>query len=254
MTKILSFCLIIFLFSCSTLTKDKDQDESAQLHMQIATSQMNSGNYPIALKELLIAEDLSPNNALVQANLGRVYFLRERFDLSEKHYKKAISLKPDFTEAKNSLARAYIEYGQLKQAETLLKDVMSDLTYVDFPKAYANYGILEFKRKNYSSAISYFKKSLERDRENCFTQVYLGRSYLESKELSLAVSQLEKSIPFCMQVDSDEAHFYSAIALYRDNQVDKSKLRFQEQLKLFPSGYNNEKAQKMLELVQKGAL
>lgn len=249
------FIILLFAFgmvSCATKISE-EKNETAELHLQIANDYLKKENYPIALKELLIAEDLDPNNPAVQANLGLVYFMRERYELSEKHYKKAISIKPDYTDAKNNLGRVYVEIGQYKQAEVLLKDVLSDLTYIDFPKAYANYGVLEFKRKNYASATGYFKKSLERDRENCYTQVYLGRCYLELKDTTYAVLQLEKAIPFCQQIGADEAHFYSAIALYRNDQKDKARIRFEELIRLFPSGYNIEKAQKMLELLKKGA-
>ena len=243
-----------FILSGCALKPSQEKEEKAFLHLQLATEYIKSENYPVALKELLIAEELSPKNPAVQANLGLVYFMRERYELAEKHYAKAISLKPDFTDAKNNLGRAYIEIGQYKKAEVLLKEVLSDLVYTDFPKAHANYGILEFKRKNYSSAIGQLKKSLEKDRENCFTQVYLGRSFLELKDLRLAISQLDKAIPFCEQINSDEAHFYSAIALYRNNQTNLAKFRFEEILRIFPLGYNADKAQKMLELIKKGSL
>ena len=246
--------LTIFIFFGCASSSPSEQNDTAALHLQIGNDYLKKENYPLALKELLIAEDLSPTNPYIQANLGMVYFMRERYELAEKHYRKSISLKPDFTEAKNNLSRAFIEIGQYRQAEVLLKEVLSDLTYIDFPKAYANYGVLEFKRKNYSSAITYFKKSLERDRENCYTQVYHGRSYLELKDTQFAVVQLEKAIPFCSQIDSDEAHFYSAIALYRNNQKDKARIRFEELIRIYPSGYNIEKAQKMLELLKKGTL
>lgn len=242
------------LLSCRTSSVSDDKKETADLHLQIANEYIKGENYPLALKELMIAQDLSPDNPAVQANLGLVYFARERYELAEKHYKRAIKIKPDFTDAKNNLGRVYLEIGQYRLAEEMLTDVLADLTYVDFPKAFANYGILEFKRKKYNEAITYFKKSLERDRENCFTQVYLGRSYLELKETTLAVSQLEKALPFCQQIESDEALFYSAIALYRNNQKEKAKFRFEDLVKAYPNGYNNEKAQKMLQLIKKGGI
>lgn len=252
MNKLFILLFSLNLFSCATKSSP-EKNVTAELHFNIANEYLKKENYPVALKELLIAEDLNPDNPMIQANLGLVYFMRERYELAEKHYKKAISIRPDFTDAKNNLGRAYVEIGQFRLAEALLKEVLEDLTYIDFPKAYANYGVLEFKRKNYASAITYFKKSLERDRENCYTQVYLGRSYLELKDISYASMQLDKAIPFCQQIESDEAHFYSAIALYRNNQKDKAKFRFEELIRLFPSGYNNEKAQKMLELLKKDA-
>ena len=242
----------LFFSACRTASLEKA--ESAQLHVQIATSHLKNENYPMALKELLIAEELDPASPLVQADLGLVYFMRERYELSEKHYRRALSLKPDFTDAKNNLARSYIELGQYKKAEILLNDVLSDLTYADFPRALANYGVLEFKRKNYVAAITQLKKSLERDRENCYTQVFLGRCYLEMSDLPAAILQLDKSVSFCLPIDNDDAHYYSAIAYFRDNQKDQAKLRFDELLKLFPNGANAEKTRKMLDIINKGSL
>ena len=254
--KILSFILILFVtFFLGCATQSTAENENlASLHLNIGIEYIKTENYPLALKELLIAEGLDSKNPFVNANLGLVYFMRERYELAEKYYKKAISIKPDFTDAKNNLGRAYVEIGKYKQAENLLNEVLQDLTYTGFTKAYANFGILEFKQKNYMSAINYLKKSLERDRENCFTQVFLGRCYLELKDNAFAVTQFEKAIPLCLTLDSDEAYFYSAIALYRNNEKNKSKLRFEELIRRFPSGNNVEKAQKMLELIKKDAL
>ena len=250
------FGLLLFpvlLCGCSTL-KSADQQESADLHMQIAISYIQKDNLPTALKELLIAEDLAPKNASVQSNLGLVYFMRDRFELAEKHYLRAISFRPDFTEAKNNLARVYIETDQLRKAEPLLRDALKDLTYSDYSLIYGNYGVLEFKRKNYMAAKDYLKKSLTTDRENCMSHVYLGRSYLELGELGLATDQLEKGIAFCQPVGIDEAHYYAALAFFRNSQKDRAMVRFEELIKIFPNGKNNEKAKKMLALIKKGSL
>ncbi len=250
----LFFYLFIYLFLSGCAGRQVEKNEDADLHMQIAVSYMQKENYPLALKELLIAQDLSPRNALIQSNLGHVYFMRERYDLSEQHYKRAIALQPNFTDAKNNLARVYIETSQNRAAEELLKEVLTDLTYIDFPRANANYGILEFNRKKYKTAVSYFKRSLEKDRENCSTNVYLGRSYLELKENLLAVGQLEKSISFCQPIEVDDAHYYSAIALFRNGQKDRAIFRFEELNKLFPDSKYQDRAQKMLNVLKKGDL
>lgn len=250
--------LFLFLFHClffaGCTSVSNEHNEVADLHSQIAIGHIQKENYPLALKELLIAQEINPRDAAVQSNLGHVYFMRQRLDLAEDHYKRAIILQPTFTDAKNNLARVYIEGSQYRQAENLLKEVLTDLTYVDFPRAYANYGILEFNRKNFKRALSYFKKSLENDRENCITQVYVGRTYLELKENMLAVSQLEKAVGFCVPFDIEDAHYYSAIALFRNGQKDRSIFRFEELLKLYPNSKFVDRSQKMLEVLKKGAL
>jgi type IV pilus assembly protein PilF len=240
------------LAGCTTVREEKN--ETADLHMQVAIAHMQKENYPLALKELLIAQELSPRDAAIQANLGHVYFMRERFDLSEQHYKRALSLQPNFTDAKNNLARVYIETSQNRLAEALLKEVLLDLTYVDFPRAYANYGVLEFNRKRYKVAINYLKRALEKDRENCYTHVYLGRSFLELKENLLAVAQLEKAVLFCSPLEIEDGHYYSAIALYRNSQKDRAIFRFEELIKLFPNSKYIDRSRKMLEVLRKGDL
>lgn len=244
--------LAITAQSCQSSAPTKR--EAATLRLEIVGALLRAGNFPTALKELLIAEQEDPTNPYVQAHLGYVYFLREKYDSSEKHYLQSLKLKPDYPEAKTDLARTYIEMGRFVKAETLLKQALEDLTFVKYHKAQAMLGVLEFKKKNYAASQEYLKKALEKDREDCPTNVFLGRSYTEGQELKLAIQQLEKSMAFCALAESDEAHYYSAIALYRDNQIDKAQLRFEEQLKLFPNGYYNEKAGKMIELIKKGRL
>lgn len=243
-------CLIV-LNSCASNTALKK--EQAQLRLEMAQGLIRGQNYPTALKELLVALEDDPTNAGIHASLGEVYFARERYELSEKHYLKALSLNPNFTEAKNFLARSYIETGRLNKAESLLQDAIKDLTYINYSLTYLNFGLLEFKKNNFNKAIDYFKKSLEKDRENCKTHVYLGRSFMELEQLDTAVAQLNKSVSFCSAIDSDEAHYYSAIAYYRNKQFEKSQTRFEELISLFPNGPFNEKSQKMLELIKKGA-
>lgn len=249
--KWISLFFILFAAGCSTPVK---QQESASLHLQLALGLIEKENYPSALKELLVAQDLDSHNPFVQFYLGYVYSIRERFDFAEQHYKKALDLKSDFTEARNNLARVYIEVFKYPLAQKELNIVLQDYTYNNFAGAYFNYGLLEFQQKNYKQALTYFYKNLEKDRENCMSHVYVGRSYLELLENAMAVDELNKAIGFCESHQIDDAHYYDAIALYRNNQKDLAVIRFEELLKLFPTGKNRENAKKMISVIRKGNL
>lgn len=245
-------CFFVFVVSFSSCATDQTKIRRAQNRLELATGLMRGGNYPAALKELLLAEEDDPDNAQIHASLGAVYFAREKYELSEKHFLKALNMKPDFTQARNDLARSYIETGRYARAEELLKVAMEDLTYVNYHQTYANYGILEFKKNNFSKAVMYLKKSLEKDRENCETQVYLGRAFLEGGDTQAAIAQLDRSVSFCSQAEADMGHYYSAIALYRGQQVSKALLRFEDLVTLFPNGPHREKAEMMIALIKKG--
>ena len=249
----LVLCISIFSFLAlpGCLTPPVRNVEAAQNHLEIAQGLMRGSNYPDAMKELLIALDYDSTNPDIHYNLGIVYGVRERLELAEKHYLKALSYNPKHTDARNGLARIYIEMGKYKSAEAQLKISLDDLTYAQYNMTYALFGLLEFKRGNFAKAVPHFKKSLEKDRENCPVQVMLGRSYLESGDPESASAQLERAIPFCTQIESDEAHYYSAIALYRSNKTETARLKFEELVSTYPSGPNAEKARKMIEIIKK---
>lgn len=242
---------VLSLTACKS-TSSVTKKETANYRLQIAGSMIKGGNYPEAYKELQLALDEDPGNPYINASLGYVCYMRERYELAEKYYLEALRIKPDFTDTKNSLASLYLETGRLNKAESLIKEAVEDLSYPAYQRTYSNFGVLEFKKKNYSQAIAYFKKSLQKDRENCSTLTYLGRALTEDGQLSEAIPQLEKAMTFCSQADSDEGHYYSAIALFRNNQPDLALARFEEVIKIFPEGKNVEKSRKMIELIRKG--
>ena len=127
---LLRLCVVIFLVSsCTSLFKSDRSEERALLRQQLGVSYMQQGNYPLALKELLAAEELDPQNPQIQNNLGMLYFVREKFELSAKHFSRAYDLDNKYTDAKNNLARVYIELKQFAIAQRLLEEVSADLTY-----------------------------------------------------------------------------------------------------------------------------
>ena len=85
--------------------------QSAQQDLRIAESKRNigeaymrQGDYTSALRELLEAEKLNPNDAFTQHDLGLCYREKKHMTEALAHLRKAVQLKPEFTPARNSLA------------------------------------------------------------------------------------------------------------------------------------------------------
>lgn len=218
----------------------------------MGVSYLEQGNYPFALRELLNAEELDPNSAIVQNNLGQVYFLRERMDLASKSFQKAIQLQPDYTEARNNLARVLIEEGKFAAAEKELKIVFNDLTYAGGTKAYINWGLSRFLQKDYTGAQSAFAKVLESQSDDCVANTYYGRSLFEQKDYPRATEALDRAVGFCQKNLVDEPHYYSALAYYRMGEKSKAVARFEEIVRLYPQGKFRDKSKALLEMIRKG--
>lgn len=238
------------LIGCaSTATKNK---EKAELYLRMGSTQMESGDYPQALRNILQAEELDPNNPVIQNNLGMVYFMRERYDLAEKHLVKATSLDPKYSDARNNLSRAYIEVSKFDLAEKEVQQVLNDLTYPNPERAYMNLGLVKFNQKQYTAARVAFSKALKQVPDDCAAATYYGRSFFEAGDYSQAAEALDKAIGFCQKSQYDEPHYYSALAYYRLGEKSKSIARFEGLIKFYPSGSYREKAKGMLSLIRKG--
>ena len=226
-------------------------NEAAQLHLRLGTSYMNSSNYPQALNELLIAEKLDSTDAVIQNNLGLAYYFRGRPDLAEQHLRKAVSLKNDYTDAKNNLGRVLIDLDNAKEAVTVLSAASSDLTYPYPEKPLLNLGMAYFAIGNLSAATDSLKKSIQYQRDNCLAQSFLGRVFYEQKIFDKAAEQLDKAAGFCLKSQYDEPNYYGALSYYQVGQKSKAEARLQEIINLYPNGKYSSKAKSMLEIIRK---
>lgn len=246
---LLTFSLFI-ITACAGFGGPKDS-EKAELYLRMGSTQFENGNYPAALGDLLKAEELDPSNPAVHNNLGLVYFMRQRFDLSEKHLRKAISLNDKYSEARNNLARVLIEENKFKEAEKEVRIVIDDLTYPAIDKAYINLGLIQFNQKKYNEAKDSFLNAINLVRDSCIANTYYGRSFFEMKDYAKAAPALDTAIGFCQRALFDEPHYYSALTYYRIGNKEKSMARFSEIVKLYPEGKYREKSKAMLDMLRK---
>lgn len=247
-TLALFFCVGL-MSGCATWGQDK---EKADLHLRLGTSQIESGNYPYALRELLQAEKLDSSNPVTQNNLGLVYFFRERYDLAEKHLRKALDMDGKYTEARNNLSRVLIEQGKFVEAEKEVRIVINDLTYANPDKALINLGLAKFNQKDYTAARSAFAKVLSQKQDDCISATYFGRTFFETEDYPRAAETLDRAIAYCQKELYDEPHYFSALAYYRLGEKSKSIARFEELIKYYPDGKYREKSKGMLSLIRKG--
>jgi type IV pilus assembly protein PilF len=246
---LLLFSLVLGVVGCASISSE--EEETAKLHLKIGTSHLNNDNYPQALTELLTAQELDPNNAVIQNNLGLTYFFRERLDLAEIHIRKAIKLEPKYSDARNNLSRVLIERGRYTEAIQEARTVMEDLTYQSPEKPLINLGMAQFKLGQYELARKSLQKALDFQRDNCLAHSYFGRTYFEVKDFTRASEALDRAAGFCQRLQFDEPQYYSALSYYQLGQKQKAEERLESLLKLYPNGRYSDKAKTMLETIRR---
>jgi type IV pilus biogenesis/stability protein PilW len=245
-----SFVAILALFALvGCPTADKGARDRAVLHLQIGTGYLTSGQYPMAMAELLKAEELDPRNPLILNNLGLAFFVRGKYKQAEDKFRAAIHLQSKFSDAKNNLGRVLIETGRANEALKVLREVEGDLTYQYNEKTYSNLGLAYFSLGNYKKAEDYLSRSLEIRRQSCTTADFYGRTLLEMKRLTQAATALDQAIEFCRQEKFEEPIYFSAMSYFSLGEKEKTRARLDELIKDYPKSKYVTKAKGMLELL-----
>ena len=162
-SKALMIFLAVFLAAgCgSSSTKElAPAQKKAKLYYNQGTNNLIAKDYTKALKNLLEAASLDPENSDIHNNLGMALFFKKSHERAIRHVKRAIELDPKNTDAKLNLASIYLQNNSLTQAESLYKNILEDLTYEGQHRTHYNLGLLALRRDNPNKAVADFKKAL----------------------------------------------------------------------------------------------
>lgn len=239
----------ISLIGSGCATSQSDKKGVADLHLRMGTVQLQQGNYPQALKELLTAVELDPNSPVINNNLALAYYVRDKFKEAETHLKKAIDLEPKYSDARNNLGRVYISMKQYDQAITELTPVINDLTYPTPEKAYANLALAYYKKSDFKKARDTALLGLKAEKSFCPAQSVYGLSLFFLEDYKKSALTFEKIVNQC-EKEKEEGHYYSALSYYKIGSKDKAEARLQEMVHLYPDGEYTEKAKTMLGIIK----
>jgi Tfp pilus assembly protein PilF len=128
---------VLLLWGCAT-TKEKQQESDRRLRMALAY--MTSGQFNPALKELMEAEHLTPDNPRIHYAIGLIYMEKNMPAEALKSLNRALELKPDYSEAHVSVGTIYYSMGRLDEAIASFNRALSNVLYETPGLAFYNLG------------------------------------------------------------------------------------------------------------------
>jgi type IV pilus biogenesis/stability protein PilW len=243
----LSSLLVFTLISCAAgLEKRKQQSKVTR---ELGEAYMHQGNYTDALKELLKAEALYPNDHLLQNDLGLAYMAKKRFENAKNSFKKAIELKPEYAPAKNNLGTVFLALEEWDTAIDIFEEVLGDLLYATPHYPLSNLGLAYYHKGAFRRAEAYYSKALEIDPDFVLALHGLGKTYLALNDNIAAISSFEKAIQKAPKFT--ELYLDIGTAYQQSKQYKSALFAYRKVLELEPGSQLAEKAGKEIKKLER---
>jgi len=222
--------LVFFIASCAGDIRLRIEQERAL--RKVGEAFLNEANYTYALRELLKAEKLYPDDHILQNDLGIVYRKKGKADLSIIHFKKALKIKPHYSPARNNLGAAYYDKKDWDRAIACFKKVADDLLYATPHYPLYNLGRCYYGKKEYKLSEKYYLAALDEQPKFASAFLGLGQTYIAMKRFSEAVTALESAVKIVP--DYAGAYFYLGRAYRLSHKNKKAYIAYRKVIGLMP--------------------
>lgn len=162
---------------------------------------LNRGQLRPALEHSLRALELDQENAEAH-HLTALLFLdfcsrgpaECRIDDAQEHARKALEIRPDFREARNTLGVTLIHSKKAREAISVLKPLCGDILYQTPEKAWGNLGWAYLEAGALDQAVDALRRSIAAQPLFCVGRFRLGLAYERKGELTLALDALTRAL------------------------------------------------------------
>jgi type IV pilus assembly protein PilF len=156
------------LLGCPSASTPVKKDEGAEklrdqagVHFDLGVNAQGQGDVRAALNEFQLALQIDPTFADAENALGLLYHLAFRqLDESERHYRRALELRPDDSQARLNLAALELDLSHYDEAIALDEQVLQDLHYKSSYLAANNEGWAYYRKDQTEKALSLIKETV----------------------------------------------------------------------------------------------
>lgn len=218
---------LFMLASCATRQSELKQKQ-AGIYFGAGTQSLMERQYTDALKNLLKANELDPDNAEILNNLGMAYYFKGERDMAIKYLNQSLEIDENNSDAKLNLASIHYKDGDIESAEKIYKQVLKDLTYDKQARTLYNLGVIELQnKKNTVGAENYFKKSIKEDDNYCPSYYQLGLIQYKRRQFNSALRNFkEAAMGTCY--DAPAPHYYQAMTLVELRRYEEARIKLDE--------------------------
>ena len=219
-----AFCALLFVH-CSGMSAEQ-RAQAAEIHQQLGDNLIHEGDAQGALKEYLASLDYDETPE-AHLGVGTIYaWSLGRPQDAEKEFKRALEMRPDYSEAMTNLGALYIQRGRFKEALEPLEKAASDPLYKSRVLAQSNLGWTLYKLGQAERGVGEIRGALAVAPKYCLGWRQLGTIYAETGKLDDASQAFGRYAQECPDVA--DAHLQSGKVLARQQKAKQARAEFEQ--------------------------
>lgn len=198
----------------------------AEIHHDLGVEALRAGRWPDALREF--DDALHRNEAFPEAHLGRGLVMEFGFgkvEEAEKEYRRALALRPGYSEAHNDLGQLLARTGRHAAALVEFDAALADLLYREPYVARCNKGTALWNMGRKDEGVEELQACLAKAPKYCDGRRELGRLLLRDGRTREAVEQLSAYAEACDL--RPDAHQQLGIARMKAGDMAGAKASFE---------------------------
>ena len=217
--------LLALAAACRHVPTEKEL-QGAQIHYDLGVHAQSSNDVQGALAEFEQALATDPNFA--EAHNAIAILLHVAFKRPEEavpHYKRALEIRPTFSEAKTNLANVYLDLGRYDEAIALYQEALNDMLYPTPFIAEGNLGWALYKKGDARAAVDHIKAAVTTNPKFCLGYKNLGIIQDEGGNTEDACRQFGNYAQTCP--DLADAHYRAGVCLAKLGKGEDAKKSFE---------------------------
>jgi Tfp pilus assembly protein PilF len=216
--------LLSLTVACRRVPSEKEQ-QGAQIHHDLGVQALQAGDVQAAYKEFNAALELDPGFAEAHNAIGLLLHVSfNRHSDAIAHFKRALEIRPAFSEAKANLANVYLDEGRYQEAIQLYREVLNDMLYPTPYIAQGNLGWALYKSGDPKRAVGEIEAAVTTNPKFCLGYKNLGIIHEERGNMDEACRQFGRYRQAC--IDTADAYYREGMCLTKLGQREAARKDF----------------------------
>jgi Tfp pilus assembly protein PilF len=230
------WCLIAFVLSLSGCAPVGNSaqgiSKNARVHYTLGVAELKNNNPTMALAKFLEAEKLDKRDSDIQEGLAQAYQRKGAYEKAEKHYLKALEIRPDEPRYHNNLGALYLDMQRPDDALPHLEKAAGNLLFPNPEMPLTGIGIARFLKSDYTGAVAAYREALSKNPGYVEAYLRLGEVLSTLGQVDRALGEYQKALKLAPEYG--RLHFYMGLAFMKNGDMGRARQSFTKVRQLIP--------------------